>query len=90
MKKFGSFQLFALSLWTGEIKRKKKLKFFEIMGYKNETTLIFSERLKEIMKFMKRKLLTMLLLVAGATVCAQQKLTKSTSVPLNFRDLKIS
>ena len=48
------------------------------MGYKNETTLIFSERLKEIMKFMKRKLLTMLLLVAGATVCAQQKLTKST------------
>ena len=27
---------------------------------------------------MKRKLLTMLLLVAGATVCAQQKLTKST------------
>ena len=28
---------------------------------------------------MKRKLLTMLLLVAGATVCAQQKLTKSTS-----------
>ena len=48
------------------------------MRYKNETTLIFSERLKEIMKFMKRKLLTMLLLVAGATVCAQQKLTKST------------
>ena len=48
------------------------------MGYKNKTTLIFSERLKEIMKFMKRKLLTMLLLVAGATVCAQQKLTKST------------
>ena len=27
---------------------------------------------------MKRKLLTMLLLVAGATICAQQKLTKST------------
>ena len=48
------------------------------MRIKNETTLIFSERLKEIMKFMKRKLLTMLLLVAGATVCAQQKLTKST------------
>ena len=64
---------------TDEKKRKKKLKFFENNGYKNETTLIFSERLKEIMKFMKRKLLTMLLLVAGATVCAQQKLTKSTS-----------
>ena len=63
---------------TDEKKRKKKLKFFENNGYKNETTLIFSERLKEIMKFMKRKLLTMLLLVAGATVCAQQKLTKST------------
>ena len=78
MKKFGSFQLFALSLRTDEGKRKKELKFFENNENKNETTLIFSERLKEIMKFMKRKLLTMLLLVAGATVCAQQKLTKST------------
>ena len=61
-----------------ERKTREKLKFFENNGYKNEATLIFSERLKEIMKFMKRKLLTMLLLVAGATVCAQQKLTKST------------
>ena len=78
MKKLGSFQLFALSLRTDEGKRKKELKFFENNENKNETTLIFSERLKEIMKFMKRKLLTMLLLVAGATVCAQQKLTKST------------
>ena len=78
MKKFGSFQLFALSLRTDEGKRKKELKLFENNENKNETTLIFSERLKEIMKFMKRKLLTMLLLVAGATVCAQQKLTKST------------
>jgi len=78
VKKFGSFQLFALSLRTDEGKRKKELKFFENNENKNETTLIFSERLKEIMKFMKRKLLTMLLLVAGATVCAQQKLTKST------------
>jgi len=78
VKKLGSFQLFALSLRTDEGKRKKELKFFENNENKNETTLIFSERLKEIMKFMKRKLLTMLLLVAGATVCAQQKLTKST------------